>query len=115
METESVTSAESDQAVGIDIDLGLGLGLGLGHFAVLSDGAKIDAPHFLPPRFLRRAEKKLRPRTVGPQPQVDGAVLDRTSTRRSTSPRPPDWRWRPVERRQGRYSYRPSALKQEPT
>ncbi len=29
--------------------------LGLGHFAVLSDGTKIDAP-----RFLRRAEKKLK-------------------------------------------------------
>ncbi|GAA1178640.1 MULTISPECIES: RNA-guided endonuclease InsQ/TnpB family protein [Streptomyces violaceusniger group] len=47
VETEPVTSAESDRAVGID--------LGLGHFAVLSDGTKIDAP-----RFLRRAEKKLK-------------------------------------------------------
>ncbi|MBL3669709.1 transposase [Streptomyces sp. M2CJ-2] len=37
----------SDQAVGID--------LGLTHFAVLSDGTKIDSP-----RFLRRAEKKLK-------------------------------------------------------
>ncbi|WP_405087359.1 RNA-guided endonuclease TnpB family protein [Microbispora sp. NBC_01389] len=32
-----------------------GIDLGLGHFAVLSNGRKIDAP-----RFLRRAEKKLR-------------------------------------------------------
>ncbi|MEU9885933.1 RNA-guided endonuclease TnpB family protein [Sphaerisporangium sp. NPDC051011] len=32
-----------------------GIDLGLGHFAVLSDGRKIDAP-----RFLRRAEKKLK-------------------------------------------------------
>jgi putative transposase len=47
VESEPVTLAESDQAVGID--------LGLGHFAVLSDGTKIDAP-----RFLRRAEKKLK-------------------------------------------------------
>ncbi|MFJ8505673.1 RNA-guided endonuclease InsQ/TnpB family protein [Streptomyces avermitilis] len=37
----------TDQAVGID--------LGLTHFAVLSDGTKIDSP-----RFLRRAEKKLK-------------------------------------------------------
>ncbi|MBL3664680.1 transposase [Streptomyces sp. M2CJ-2] len=36
-----------DSAVGID--------LGLAHFAVLSDGTKIDSP-----RFLRRAEKKLK-------------------------------------------------------
>ena len=33
----------------------VGIDLGLGHFAVLSDGTKIDAP-----RFLRRAEKKLK-------------------------------------------------------
>ncbi|SHI07800.1 RNA-guided endonuclease InsQ/TnpB family protein [Streptomyces sp. 3214.6] len=38
---------ESDQSVGID--------LGLTHFAVLSTGEKIDSP-----RFLRRAEKKLK-------------------------------------------------------
>jgi putative transposase len=38
---------ESDQTIGID--------LGLTHFAVLSDGTKIDSP-----RFLRRAEKKLK-------------------------------------------------------
>ncbi|MFH8735730.1 RNA-guided endonuclease InsQ/TnpB family protein [Streptomyces sp. NPDC017964] len=37
----------TDQATGID--------LGLTHFAVLSDGTKIDSP-----RFLRRAEKKLK-------------------------------------------------------
>ncbi|WP_372511118.1 RNA-guided endonuclease InsQ/TnpB family protein [Streptomyces cylindrosporus] len=39
--------SETDQSVGID--------LGLAHFAVLSDGTKIDSP-----RFLRRAEKKLK-------------------------------------------------------
>ncbi|MFE9936990.1 RNA-guided endonuclease InsQ/TnpB family protein [Streptomyces hirsutus] len=46
---ESGTEAlpETESVVGID--------LGLGHFAVLSNGTKIDAP-----RFLRRAEKKLR-------------------------------------------------------
>ena len=38
---------DTDQTVGID--------LGLTHFAVLSDGMKIDSP-----RFLRRAEKKLK-------------------------------------------------------
>ncbi|MEU6439996.1 RNA-guided endonuclease TnpB family protein [Streptomyces sp. NPDC047046] len=38
---------ETDQTIGID--------LGLTHFAVLSDGTKIDSP-----RFLRRAEKKLK-------------------------------------------------------
>ena len=38
---------ETDATVGID--------LGLTHFAVLSDGRKIDSP-----RFLRRAEKKLK-------------------------------------------------------
>ncbi|MET9722530.1 RNA-guided endonuclease InsQ/TnpB family protein [Streptomyces zaomyceticus] len=37
----------TDNVVGID--------LGLAHFAILSDGAKIDSP-----RFLRRAEKKLK-------------------------------------------------------
>ncbi|MFD5661651.1 RNA-guided endonuclease InsQ/TnpB family protein [Streptomyces hirsutus] len=33
----------------------VGIDLGLGHFAVLSDGRKVDSP-----RFLRRAEKRLR-------------------------------------------------------
>ncbi len=33
----------------------VGIDLGLGHFAVLSDGTKIDSP-----RFLRRAEKRLK-------------------------------------------------------
>jgi putative transposase len=36
-------------------DRTVGIGLGLTHFAVLSDGTKIDSP-----RFLRRAEKKLK-------------------------------------------------------
>ncbi|MFC3573091.1 RNA-guided endonuclease InsQ/TnpB family protein [Streptomyces yaanensis] len=38
-----------------DPDSTLGIDLGLTHFAVLSDGTKIDSP-----RFLRRAEKKLK-------------------------------------------------------
>src|SRR5690606_33268192 len=33
----------------------VGIDLGLGHFAVLSDGTKVDSP-----RFLRRAEKRLK-------------------------------------------------------
>ncbi|GAB3178899.1 RNA-guided endonuclease InsQ/TnpB family protein [Streptomyces incanus] len=47
IETGTEALAETESVVGID--------LGLGHFAVLSDGTKIDAP-----RFLRRAEKKLK-------------------------------------------------------
>ncbi|MFE5735931.1 RNA-guided endonuclease InsQ/TnpB family protein [Streptomyces celluloflavus] len=47
VETEPETLPDVEPVVGID--------LGLGHFAVLSDGTKIDAP-----RFLRRAEKKLK-------------------------------------------------------
>ncbi|MFJ2893351.1 RNA-guided endonuclease InsQ/TnpB family protein [Streptomyces sp. NPDC087218] len=47
VETEPGTLPDVEPVVGID--------LGLGHFAVLSDGTKIDAP-----RFLRRAEKKLK-------------------------------------------------------
>jgi putative transposase len=47
VETDPETLPGVASAVGID--------LGLGHFAVLSDGMKIDAP-----RFLRRAEKKLK-------------------------------------------------------
>ena len=38
-----------------DVDSETGIDLGLTHFAVLSDGKKIDAP-----RFLRRAERKLK-------------------------------------------------------
>jgi len=47
VETDPETLPGVESVVGID--------LGLGHFAVLSDGTKIDAP-----RFLRRAEKKLK-------------------------------------------------------
>ncbi|MFJ8637418.1 RNA-guided endonuclease InsQ/TnpB family protein [Streptomyces sp. NPDC093568] len=47
VETAPETLPDVVSAVGID--------LGLGHFAVLSDGTKIDTP-----RFLRRAEKKLK-------------------------------------------------------
>jgi putative transposase len=38
-----------------DPEAAIGIDLGLAHFAVLSDGTKIDSP-----RFLRRAEKKLK-------------------------------------------------------
>ncbi|WBP91106.1 RNA-guided endonuclease InsQ/TnpB family protein [Kitasatospora cathayae] len=47
VETEPGILPEVEPAVGLD--------LGLGHFAVLSDGTKIDSP-----RFLRRAEKRLK-------------------------------------------------------
>lgn len=47
VETDSETLPATDSVVGID--------LGLTHFAILSDGTKIDSP-----RFLRRAEKKLK-------------------------------------------------------
>ena len=47
VETEPDALPQTDATVGID--------LGLTHFAVLSDGRKIDSP-----RFLRRAEKKLK-------------------------------------------------------
>jgi putative transposase len=51
IDSDSQTEAErmpaTDQTIGID--------LGLTHFAVLSDGTKIESP-----RFLRRAEKKLK-------------------------------------------------------
>ncbi|MFG2511808.1 RNA-guided endonuclease InsQ/TnpB family protein [Streptomyces sp. NPDC048584] len=47
VETGPETLAATDNVVGID--------LGLTHFAILSDGTKIDSP-----RFLRRAEKRLK-------------------------------------------------------
>ncbi|MEV5514591.1 RNA-guided endonuclease TnpB family protein [Streptomyces flaveolus] len=47
VETGPKTLPATDSVVGID--------LGLSHFAILSDGTKIDSP-----RFLRRAEKKLK-------------------------------------------------------
>ncbi|MFF9915884.1 RNA-guided endonuclease InsQ/TnpB family protein [Streptomyces sp. NPDC013457] len=47
VETEPKARPETRSVVGID--------LGLSHFAILSDGTKIDSP-----RFLRRAEKKLK-------------------------------------------------------
>lgn len=47
VETEDKPFTETTDDVGID--------LGLGHFAVLSDGTKVDNP-----RFLRRVEKKLK-------------------------------------------------------
>ncbi|MEV7859924.1 RNA-guided endonuclease TnpB family protein [Streptomyces hirsutus] len=47
VETEPRTLPGTESVVGVD--------LGLTHFAVLSDGTKIDAP-----RFLRRVEKKLK-------------------------------------------------------
>jgi putative transposase len=48
---------EADPAALPKTEPGVGIDLGLTHFAVLSDGRKID-----PPRFLRRAEKRLRRR-----------------------------------------------------
>ncbi|MFF9484538.1 RNA-guided endonuclease InsQ/TnpB family protein [Streptomyces sp. NPDC014676] len=49
------TDPAADQARMPATDQTVGIDLGLTHFAVLSDGTKIDSP-----RFLRRAEKKLK-------------------------------------------------------
>ncbi|MGW5971645.1 RNA-guided endonuclease InsQ/TnpB family protein [Streptomyces sp. NPDC055186] len=49
------TDPAADAARMPDADRTIGIDLGLTHFAVLSDGTKIDSP-----RFLRRAEKKLK-------------------------------------------------------
>ncbi|MGW4905412.1 RNA-guided endonuclease InsQ/TnpB family protein [Streptomyces sp. NPDC004270] len=49
------TDPAADQARMPETDHTIGIDLGLTHFAVLSDGTKIDSP-----RFLRRAEKKLK-------------------------------------------------------
>ncbi|MEU7165113.1 RNA-guided endonuclease TnpB family protein [Streptomyces morookaense] len=49
------TAPDVDASAMPDTDLKIGIDLGLAHFAVLSDGTKIDSP-----RFLRRAEKKLK-------------------------------------------------------
>ncbi len=49
------TDAAADNARMPETDRTIGIDLGLTHFAVLSDGTKIDSP-----RFLRRAEKKLK-------------------------------------------------------
>ncbi|MEV0639178.1 RNA-guided endonuclease TnpB family protein [Streptomyces sp. NPDC050619] len=49
------TDPAADAARMPDTDDMIGIDLGLTHFAVLSDGTKIDSP-----RFLRRAEKKLK-------------------------------------------------------
>ncbi|MGW4891872.1 RNA-guided endonuclease InsQ/TnpB family protein [Kitasatospora sp. NPDC004240] len=49
------TDPAADLARMPDTDTAVGIDLGLTHFAILSDGTKIDSP-----RFLRRAEKKLR-------------------------------------------------------
>ncbi|CBG70510.1 putative transposase [Streptomyces scabiei 87.22] len=49
------TDPDADQARMPETDRTIGIDLGLTHFAVLSDGTKIDSP-----RFLRRAEKKLK-------------------------------------------------------
>ncbi|WP_406471076.1 RNA-guided endonuclease InsQ/TnpB family protein [Streptomyces sp. NBC_01615] len=49
------TDPAADGARMPDTDQSIGIDLGLTHFAVLSDGTKIDSP-----RFLRRAEKKLK-------------------------------------------------------
>ncbi|MFF6953486.1 RNA-guided endonuclease InsQ/TnpB family protein [Streptomyces iakyrus] len=49
------TDPAADHARMPETDRTIGIDLGLTHFAVLSDGTKIDSP-----RFLRRAEKKLK-------------------------------------------------------
>ncbi|MEH0542689.1 RNA-guided endonuclease TnpB family protein [Streptomyces sp. B21-105] len=49
------TDPAADEARMPQTDRTVGIDLGLTHFAVLSDGTKIDSP-----RFLRRAEKKLK-------------------------------------------------------
>lgn len=49
------TDPATDHARMPDTDHTIGIDLGLTHFAVLSTGEKIDSP-----RFLRRAEKKLK-------------------------------------------------------
>ncbi|MFE9812234.1 RNA-guided endonuclease InsQ/TnpB family protein [Streptomyces sp. NPDC005548] len=49
------TDPAADAARMPDTDRTIGIDLGLTHFAVLSDGTKIDSP-----RFVRRAEKKLK-------------------------------------------------------
>ncbi|MEV7211584.1 RNA-guided endonuclease TnpB family protein [Kitasatospora cineracea] len=49
------TDPAADLARMPDTDHVVGIDLGLAHFAILSDGTKIDSP-----RFLRRAEKKLK-------------------------------------------------------
>ncbi|MFG3131204.1 RNA-guided endonuclease InsQ/TnpB family protein [Streptomyces tendae] len=49
------TDPQADAATMPDTDRAIGIDLGLAHFAVLSTGEKIDSP-----RFLRRAEKKLK-------------------------------------------------------
>ncbi|WP_405905233.1 RNA-guided endonuclease TnpB family protein [Streptomyces sp. NBC_00828] len=49
------TDPDADAARMPDTDQSVGIDLGLTHFAVLSDGTKIDSP-----KFLRRAEKKLK-------------------------------------------------------
>ncbi|MFF5143631.1 RNA-guided endonuclease InsQ/TnpB family protein [Streptomyces sp. NPDC013157] len=49
------TDPAADQARMPETDRTIGIDLGLTHFAVLSDGTKIDSP-----RFVRRAEKKLK-------------------------------------------------------
>ncbi|MFF2506142.1 RNA-guided endonuclease InsQ/TnpB family protein [Streptomyces sp. NPDC058067] len=54
----------------------VGIDLGLGHFAVLSDGTKISAP-----RFLRRAEKKLKREQRRLSRQAKGSKKNRDKTR----------------------------------
>lgn len=78
VETAPETLPDVASAVGID--------LGLGHFAVLSDGTKIDTP-----RFLRRAEKKLkRDSAASPARPRDR----RTGTRPASSSPALTRRWR---------------------
>jgi putative transposase len=105
------TDPAADQARMPETDRTIGIDLGLTHFAVLSDGTKIDSP-----RFLRRAEKKLRKAQQELSRKQKGSknrakarlkvarahakVADaRREFHHQLSNRPPDWRYRPVERR----------------
>ncbi|MDH6629713.1 hypothetical protein M2271_007551, partial [Streptomyces sp. LBL] len=61
------TDPAADAARMPDTDQVIGIDLGLAHFAILSTGEKIDSP-----RFLRRAEKKLKKAPAGAVPQEEG-------------------------------------------
>ncbi|MEV0703816.1 RNA-guided endonuclease TnpB family protein [Saccharopolyspora sp. NPDC050389] len=56
------------EPIGSDDAPGVGIDLGLGHFAVLSDGTKITAP-----KFLRKAEKKLKRAQQNPSRKTKGS------------------------------------------
>jgi putative transposase len=61
------TDPDADKARMPQTDRTIGIDLGLTHFAVLSDGTKIDSP-----RFLRRAGEEAEEVTAGADPQAEG-------------------------------------------